>query len=203
MDVELLVRLRSKGGKGAVRALRRENRVPAVLFGPKTDPVCLSLSAKRLEKLLKDMGEESKLLRLVFEDDGDRQTRQVLIREVQVHPVRRRFFHVDFYEVPLDHAIVVDVPVELQGESVGVKKGGVLNLIRRVISVRCLPGDIPEKVQVDVSDLDIGDTIHVGDLLDKVTFELADDKAFAVVNVTSAEGKAESKGGDEEGGSSD
>jgi large subunit ribosomal protein L25 len=192
MDVELSVATRSKGSKGSVRTLRREDKVPGILYGPKTAPVPLSLSAKRLERLLREMGEESKLLRLTFEDGDGPRTRQVLIREVQVHPVRRRFLHVDFYEVPLDQAIEVDVPVELLGEPVGVKmKGGMLNLIRRTVSVRCLPGEIPEKVQIDISDLDVGDTIHVGDLIGKVGFELADDPSFAVLNVASAEGKDE------------
>jgi large subunit ribosomal protein L25 len=200
MDVELLVATRKKGNKGSVGALRREDRVPGILYGPKTAPVPLSLSAKRLEKLLKDMGEESKLLRLTFEDGDGPKTRQVLIREVQIHPVRRRFLHVDFYEVPMDQAIVVDIPVELLGEPVGVKmKGGMLNLIRRTISVRCLPGEIPEKVQIDVAGLDVGDTIHVGDLMDKVSFELADDPSFAVANVSSAEGKEEAAGSEAEG----
>ena len=121
MDVELSVQLRTKTGTGAARRLRKEDTVPAILYGPKTAPVLLAVPAIRLLKLLRDMGEESKLIRLAIGDGKDQQIRQALIREVQTHPVRRRFLHVDFYEVPLDQPILVEVPVELDGEPVGEK----------------------------------------------------------------------------------
>ncbi len=188
MDIELTAKTRNNKGKGAARSLRRQELVPAVLYGPKTAPVSLSVTALRLEKLLREMGEESKLLRLTVDDGQNSQTRQVLIREIQVHPYRKRFLHVDFYEVPLDHPIVVDVPVEVMGEPVGVKKGGTLNLIQRTLSVRCLPRDIPEKIQIDVSDLDIGFSIHVDDIMKQVSFELVDEPTAAVINVVAPEG---------------
>ncbi len=195
MNVELQAKLRASSGKGPARRLRSEEMVPAVLYGPKTESVSLSISANRLEKLLRDMGEEkSKLLRLIIEDGGDSAAKQVLIREIQVHPVRRRFLHVDFYEAPLDRPIVVDVPVELQGESIGVKKGGTLNLIRRLLSVRCLPAEIPEKVQIDVQSMDLGSTIYVRDLQGKVPFDLVGESNAAIVNIVSPEGKKGAEG---------
>jgi large subunit ribosomal protein L25 len=193
MDVELTVQMRNGTGKGAARRLRRTEMIPAVLYGPKMEATSLAVPAKRLEKLLRDMGQESKLLQLHIEGGEEVQARQALIREVQVHPVRRRFFHVDFYEVPLDRPIVVAVPVDLIGDSIGIKKGGTLNLIRRVIAVRCLPSDIPEKIPVDISALDLGDTIHISALSGTVPFELADDPNFAVVNIVAPEGKAEAE----------
>ena len=168
--------------------------VPAILYGPKTAPVRLAVPAIRLLKLLREMGEESKLIRLVIGDGEARQIRQALIREVQTHPVRRRFLHVDFYEVPLDHPIVVDVPVELDGESIGEKKGGVLDLIRRTLSVRCLPGEIPDRVHIDISNMDLGSSIHVADLVGRVPFELVDDKSFAVVAIAVPEEIRQSSG---------
>jgi len=189
MNVEMTVQVRTGTGKELAGRLRRAEQVPAVLYGPKAQTLSLSVPAAQLEKLLRDMGEESRLLRLTIEGGEEQQVRQVLIREIQVHPIRRRFLHVDFYEVPLDRAIVVEVPVEMQGEAVGIKKGGTLNLIRRTLAVRCLPGEIPERIQVDISGLDLGDTIHVADLLEKVPFELVGDRSFAVVTVASPEGK--------------
>ena len=183
MDIEMNVQLRTKTGKGAARRLRRGDAVPAILYGPKTASVPLSVPAIRLLKLLREMGEESKLIRLVIGDGEERQVRQALIREVQTHPVRRRFVHVDFYEVPLDQPIVVEVPVELDGESIGEQKGGVLDLIRRTLAVRCLPGEIPERVHIDISNMDLGSSIRVADLIDLVPFELVDDRNFAVVAV--------------------
>ena len=191
MDIELAAQMRTATGKGAARSLRREDKVPAVVYGPKAEPLTISVANNRLEKLLREMGEESKLLRLSIEDGEDRKVRQVLIREVQVHPVRRQFLHVDFYEVPLDHPIVIEVPVELLGEPVGVKEGGLLNLIRRTLSVRCLPGDIPEKVSVDISGLEIGSAVHVSDLVNQVPFELADEEHLTVVTINAPEALAE------------
>ena len=198
MDVELSVQLRTKTGTGAARRLRKEDTVPAILYGPKTAPVLLSVPAIRLLKLLRDMGEESKLIRLAIGDGKDQQIRQALIREVQTHPVRRRFLHVDFYEVPLDQPILVEVPVELDGEPVGEKKGGVLNLIRRTLSVRCLPGEIPERVHIDVSGMDLGSSILVADLIGKVPYELMDDKSAAVVAIAVPEEMAKAAESPEE-----
>jgi large subunit ribosomal protein L25 len=187
MDVELSVQIRTRFGKGASRRLRREESVPAILYGPKTAPVPLAVPAIRLLKLLREMGQESKLIRLVIGDGQGQQVRQALIREVQTHPVRRRFLHVDFYEVPLDQPIVVEVPVELDGESIGEKKGGVLDLIRRTLSVRCLPGEIPDRIHIDISNMDVGSSIHVADLVGRVPFELVDDRSFAVVAIAAPE----------------
>jgi large subunit ribosomal protein L25 len=198
MDVEMHVQVRTKTGTGAARRLRRKDAVPAILYGPKTAPIPLAVSAIRLLKLLRELGEESKLIRLVIGDGESQQVRQALIREVQIHPVRRRFVHVDFYEVPLDQPIVVEVPVELEGESIGEKKGGVLDLIRRTLAVRCLPGEIPERVHIDISNLDLGSTIRVADLVDLVPLELVDDTSFAVVAVAVPEEKAKAEEGSEE-----
>jgi len=196
MNIEIIAQVRNETGKGAARRLRQKESVPAVLYGPKTAPVSLSVSANRMEKLLREMAGESKLLQLTVEDGDERVTRQVLIRELQTHPVRRRFLHIDFFEVPMDQAIVVQVPVELVGESVGVKKGGTINLIRRMMSVRCLPGEIPEKVQINVEALDLGGSIRVGDLVGKVPVELVEDKNIAVLNIAAPEGKKEEAEGE-------
>lgn len=186
MSLELTARKKESTGKGAARTDRRDKRVPAVLYGPKTESISLTVSAHQLEKLLRDTGGESRLLNLHIEDGGDA-ARQVLIREVQVHPYRRRLLHVDFYEVPLDQAIVVEVPVELYGDSIGVSKGGELNLIERTLSVRCLPNQIPEKIRIDIRKLDLGQTLHVEDLQAQETYQFVDDKGMGVVSVIAPE----------------
>ena len=193
MDVALDAQIRSTYGKGAARETRREAMVPANLYGPQTAPLALSVSAKSLEKLLRALGEETRLIQLAVGGDGEVQNRQVLIQEVQVHPVRRRFQHVDFYEAPLDKPIVVKVPIETVNDSIGVKKGGTLNLIRRTLSVRCLPTEIPDRVAIDISAMDLGDTIIVGDLLEKTPFALIDDRRAAIVNIVAPEGAEKSE----------
>jgi large subunit ribosomal protein L25 len=194
MDFELNVQARDRSGKGAARTLRREFRVPAILYGPKTEPVSVSVDALELEKLLREMGGESKLLNLNFDAAG--KARQVLIREVQVHPFKRRFLHVDFYEVPLDQPIVIDVFIQLDGEPMGLKKGGELNVIRRTVAVRCLPGEIPEKIHIDIAGLDMGQTIHVEDIAGGLSFELLEDMAAPIVSVVAPEGAPEGTEGE-------
>jgi len=185
MNLELAAAKRDNRGKGPARGVRREKRVPAVLYGPKTEAMSLSVSSLELEKLLRGTGGESKLLNLNI--DGEGTPKQVLIREVQVHPFRRRFLHVDFYEVPLDQPIVVEVPIILFGDAIGVQKGGEINLIRRTLSVRCLPNQIPEGIRVDVSQLDQGQIIHVEELTAESTFQIVDDKSVGVVSILAPE----------------
>jgi large subunit ribosomal protein L25 len=181
--------------------LRRAAFVPAVVYGPRTSPLPIAVPVKRLEKVLQDTGREARLIRLTIEGDSQNDPRHVLIREMQVHPVRRQFLHVDFYEVSMDQPIVTEVPVELVGEPIGIKMGGMLNLLRRTLSVRCLPGEIPEKVSIEVRGMDVGDTLHVSDLIKQVSFDLVDDVSFAVVSVSGPEGgkaSGESEKGAEE-----
>lgn len=187
MTFELTAATRDRSGKGPARAVRRENRVPAILYGPKTEPVSLSVSALQLEKLLRDTGGESKLLNLNIEGAD---ARQVLIREVQVHPYRRRFLHIDFYEVPLDQPIEIEVVVELVGDSIGVQKGGELNLIQRTLTVRCLPNQIPESIPVNVAKLDLGQILHVEELTAPASYEFVDDPSMGVVSVLAPESAA-------------
>lgn len=190
MTFELTAAKRDRSGKGPARAVRREKRVPAILYGPHTDPMSLTVSSQQLEKLLKETGGESKLVNLNLEGG---QAKQVLIREVQVHPVRRRFLHVDFYEVPLDQPIEVEVVVVLGGDSIGVTKGGELNLIRRTLAVRCLPNQIPESIKVDVTKLDLGQILHVEDLTALASFEFVDEPSVGVVSVIAPESAASSE----------
>lgn len=185
--LELSAKVRERTGKGSVRRLRREEWIPAVCYGPKTAPLPLSVPMNQLLKCLKDMGEETRLIPLVVEDGSTRTTRKVVIREVQVHPHKRRVIHVDFHEVALDEPMTVDVPVEIVGTPAGVPDGGMLNQIRYTLSVRCLPTEIPEKITVDVSGLGLGDSLHVSDLRGKVPFEILDDDSYTVVTVAAPE----------------
>ena len=191
MDVQVIAQLRTTTGKNEARSLRRQEMVPTIFYGPRSQTTSLTVPLIRMEKLFREMGEEQKLLTLVFDDGTARQEKQVMIREIQVHPARRQLLHMDFYEVAMDRAIVVEVPVELKGKPVGVVLGGTLNPLCRFLSVRCLPGEIPDKVEVDVSNMEIGQTLHVADLIGIVPVELADDGGFAVATIEAPEGGAE------------
>lgn len=149
-------------GKGAARSTRREGRIPGILYGHGEESVALSVDAGELKKLVHSISVENTILDLDF---GGSEPYKVLIRELQRHPVRDEFVHIDFFHVAMDEKIQVEIPILLIGTPTGVKnKGGVLDHQLRELEVFCLPGNIPEKVELDVSDLDIGDSIHVSDI---------------------------------------
>ena len=181
-QLNLKVQIRKTLGNGPARVLRREGRMPAVLYGPKIEPVLLSLDIKEFELILKEASVGSVLLNLKIQN-GKTATRVAMIKELQTHPVTGKFLHVDFYEVDMQKKITVKVPVVAQGKSVGVELGGLIQYVRRELEVLCLPTAIPEAIEVDISDLDIGDSIHVEDISLEGDVEIPADTNFTVVTV--------------------
>jgi large subunit ribosomal protein L25 len=163
--VEINVERRTGTGKGAARKLRRAGRVPGILYGPQRSTTQISVQAEQFERRLGHL-EGSHLIRLVNGDGGDAELheRMVLLREMQRHPVTGRVLHADFYEVDLTERLVVSVPLHFVGKAVGVVAGGILQPILREIEVECLPTEIPEFIEVDVSELGIHDAVHLTDL---------------------------------------
>ena len=154
---------REAGGKGAARKLRQAGRIPAVLYGKDMDTVVLSLDAMEVEHLFQAISVENTIVELEIE--GEKESHQTLVREIQSHPFRYELVHVDFLRIQSDVEVDVEVPVELVGTPVGVKQhGGVLEQIVHELPVRCLPSLIPEIIEVDVSGLDIDDSLHLSDL---------------------------------------
>ncbi|HET6637912.1 MAG TPA: 50S ribosomal protein L25/general stress protein Ctc [Gemmatimonadota bacterium] len=155
-------RSRESRGKGAARQTRRQGRIPGVLYGHGEDSVALSVDANDLHRLVHTISIENTIVDL---DLGSGEPYKVLIRELQRHPFRDEFVHIDFFHVAMDEKIQVEVPIVLVGTPTGVKnKGGVLDHQLRELEVFCLPGSIPEKIELEVSNLDIGDSIHVSDI---------------------------------------
>jgi large subunit ribosomal protein L25 len=154
---------RRGSGKGAARSLRREGKIPAVIYGRGRDPEPLAVDAGALTRLLSQVAASTTLLDVAVEG---RAPVKALIREIQRNPVRPSdIIHLDLYQVQADEKITVEVPVRLVGVPEGVKNfGGVLDHIMHHLSVRVFPADIPEHVDVDVSALNIGQSIHVGEL---------------------------------------
>jgi large subunit ribosomal protein L25 len=133
------------------------------LYGPKRETLPLTVSPIDLDKIYKMSGTEQVILNLVIENGGTQKV-TVLVKEVQASPVTRQYLHMDFLEISLDEEIVVRVPVEVTGKSTGIERGGFLQLVRHELEVSCLPSDMPDKIEVDITDLDIGDAIHVEDI---------------------------------------
>ena len=188
--INLNARIRKTIGNSPARALRREGRIPAVLYGPKTEPTLLSIDAKEFEQIVKKSTIGSALLNLQMQD-GDTQSRPVMVKELQTHPVSQRFLHVDFYEVDMQRKIKVMVPVVAKGKARGVADGGLMQIVNREIEVLCLPTEIPEAFEVDVSDLGIGDAIHLQDIQRVGNIEIIADSNYTVVTVLAPKMEAE------------
>lgn len=179
---KLKATVRELTGNGPARVLRREGRMPAVLYGPKTEPVLLSVDIKEFETIIKKSSVGQALLNLVIQN-GKEITKPAMIKELQSNPVNGNLLHVDFYEIDMQRKIRVMVPVTTTGQSVGVELGGLLQIVRREIEVLCLPTDIPEAFEVDITDLDVGDSVHVEDIELGENVEIQSDVNFTVVTI--------------------
>ena len=151
-------RARDRAGKGSARAARREGLVPAVIYGDKKDPFTIVVTLRDLEKLLKP-GFFSHLIDIEVAGEKHR----VLPRDLQQHPVSDRALHVDFLRVSATSELTVEVPVEFINDeaSPGLRRGGVLNVVRHDVEVYCLADNIPEKITIDLTGLQIGDSVHI------------------------------------------
>ena len=174
---------RSLARRGGVKKLRAKGRVPAVIYGGKAKPENVELKSKDLQNLIKHSVSENILLDLAIEGDA-KKTRLALVKEVQHHALRNEILHVDLHEVAADEKVTVMVPVETVGEAAGVKTGGgVLEHVLFKVRARALPKDLPEVLEVDVSHLEIGQTIHLGDIKPPPGVELLGDKKVSVISV--------------------
>lgn len=183
-QIELKASVRKDTGNGPARVLRREGRVPAVLYGRDTEPVLLSVSTDDFEEILKKGKVSQVLLNLVIQN-GKTFEKSVIIKELQTHPVSKDFLHIDFYEIDMKRKIVVNVPVVTKGKSKGVELGGVLQIIRHELEVMCYPGDIPEEIVIDITELDMGDSVHVEEIPLEGDMEIQADVNYTVLTVLS------------------
>lgn len=181
-QINLEAQVRKTTGNGPARVLRREGRIPAILYGPKTDPIMLSIDNKEFEQIVKKASIGSALLKLEIKN-GQTDARSAMVKELQTHPVTGQFLHVDFYEVDLARKINAMVPVTVTGKSQGVEDGGILQIVRRELEVFCLPTAIPEAIEVDISELEIGGSIHVNEITLPSDVELPEDIDFTVITI--------------------
>lgn len=182
---------RGKSGSSAVRRLRREGWVPAVVYGEGKAAVTVQVREHDFQKKLGRHSGENLILDLEIRDAG---TRKVLLKDVQHNPLTSRMAHVDFYEVSMTRKIRVDIPITLKGDPIGVtQNGGILDHLLRVVEVECLPGDLIEEIVVDVAGLDVGKHLNVRDIrLDPAKFAIltAPEIAIAAVSLPRAEEEA-------------
>ncbi|MBV6521624.1 MAG: 50S ribosomal protein L25 [Gemmatimonadaceae bacterium] len=158
---QLTARSRARSGKGAARSLRRDGFVPGVIYGHARQPLAVSVNARELSRLLDHISAENTVIELTIDDTVSR----TLIREIQRHPLRRSVIHVDFQELVAGEKVIVRIPIVLVGTSIGVRQsGGILNHVTTELECRVDPSNIPNRIELDISDLNIGRTIHVSEL---------------------------------------
>ncbi|HET9217731.1 MAG TPA: 50S ribosomal protein L25, partial [Terriglobia bacterium] len=174
---------RADRGKNAARRLRAKGMIPAVVYGGKGDSVAVSVDPKTLLRVLRSEAGRNTILSL---DLGDGGKTSAILKSWQVDPVDEKFIHADFYRIAMDVAIKVKVPILTKGEARGVKvDAGILEIIMREVEVECLPGDIPERIEVDVTDLGIHGALRVSDLKISDKVKILDEADQIVVHVVS------------------
>ena len=180
-SAQLSASARQDGGKGVARKLRSEGRVPAVVYGHGRDPLPLSINTRELEKLLDHIAAESTVIDLDIDGKGSR----TLIREIQRHPFKRQILHVDFQELVAGEKITVRLPIVLIGVPDGVRMdGGVLDQTMRELEVEVDPSNIPNHVELDVTRLVIGSSVHVSDIPLPEGVEVLEDQDASVCVVS-------------------
>lgn len=163
-QLTLKARAREERGKSATRKMRQNNRIPAVFYGPRVQPLALSVDVTDLQKVLRQTSSENIILELQIQTDGGSDSHTVILKELQVDPVRPVYYHADFYEIPMDKELSFQIPLHLVNTPVGAGKGGILEHVLRELTVFCLPTKLVERIDVDVSGLDMGDSLHVRDI---------------------------------------
>ena len=159
-EVTLVADANRPVGKSAARKIRREGKVPAIVYGLGSDPTPVAIPTREFEHIVHGPGGINTLISLDMSGKKD----LVLARQLVRHPVRRNLVHVDFIRVSRDVAVAAEVPIHLTGESIGVKEGGLLEQDTFTLSIEAKPGDLPNAIEADVSALNIGDQLTVADL---------------------------------------
>jgi large subunit ribosomal protein L25 len=155
--------MRKETGKGPARRMRMTGYVPAVFYGSRAEAMHLSVNAADLLKLMKRR-EENVFIRLII-NDGDKKLEKLsMVKEVQMEPVSRRFYHADFYEISMDNPFTFEIPIHFEGTPVGIENGGELQHVKRELKVSCIPTKLPDFIAVDISGLNIGDHLKVADI---------------------------------------
>mgnify|MGYP001269538421 CR=1 FL=1 len=158
--ISISAETRDRAGKGVARAQRRAGRVPAVIYGNKQDPMMISLEGREVERLI----QSPQFFTQIFEVGVNGEKHQVLARDLQLHPVTDRALHIDFMRFNENTRIVMSIPVVFKNEeaSPGLKRGGVLNIVRRDVELLCSPLNIPGELSFNLDGLEIGDSLHIG-----------------------------------------
>ncbi|HUP22049.1 MAG TPA: 50S ribosomal protein L25 [Thermoanaerobaculia bacterium] len=187
---------RENKGKNASRRLRRAGLVPAVVYGGDVEPLPIQVETRIVHRLLKTSGENAVFL---LKLQGTEESRHSMVKDIQYDPLTGGLIHIDFLRVSMDERVQVRAPIELMGVAIGVKRdGGLLDFISREIEVECLPADIPEHIEIDVSELLIGQHVEAGQVTLPENVVLVDDPGKVLISVSMPRTAAETTTGEED-----
>jgi large subunit ribosomal protein L25 len=183
-QAKLTAQRRTQVGRNAIKKIKAAGMVPGVIYGSAQEPVNLQINGRELLNVLSHASGENILVELEILDGGEKQNALAMIQEIQHHPLQREILHVDFHAVSANETVSAEVPIDTVGEAVGVKvHGGLLEHILRYLEVECLPGDLPQVIEVDVSNLEVGQSLHVRELILPPGVEAITDPEQTVVAV--------------------
>jgi large subunit ribosomal protein L25 len=186
-QVKLKAQKRTLVGRNAIKKIKEKGLVPGVIYGSQAVPIALQVDGRELANVLAHASSEHVLVDLEIVDDGASSNRLALIQEIQHHPLRRELLHVDFHAVSTTEKITSEVPIEAVGEPLGVRTfGGLLEYSLRTLEVECYPQDLPDIVRIDVTNLNIGESLHVRDIQLPSGVEALTDEDLTVASVVAS-----------------
>jgi len=188
-QVTLKAMKREKTGKETAKKLRKAGFIPAILYGKEIEPIAFALSYSEFEKVYNRYKGEAVIYTLEI-SNGEVLRKQAILKEYQRHPVTDKFIHLDFQAIEEGHTVELEVPIEFVGKPVGITKGGILEIMIHELTIECLPKDIPDKITVDISHLDIGDSLHVRDIKVPENLKIKDHPEETVATVVAEEAEA-------------
>jgi len=179
---DLAAQVRKEQKKGPARRLRQQGFVPAIFYGGNTENIQLAVKSSDLLKLHKEKKDHA-FIKLIIDDGGAKMEKLSLIKELQTQPLTGKLYHADFYEVDMKKKLAFEVDLNFMGKCIGVENGGELQHIKREVRILCLPTDLPDHIDVDITNLGIGHSIKVRDLKLPENMEFVDPEDAAVVSV--------------------
>ncbi|HJX35080.1 MAG TPA: 50S ribosomal protein L25 [Desulfatiglandales bacterium] len=180
---DLAARVRDQKGKDAAKRMRRGKRIPAIFYGPKTDSLMLTVDSSSLKTIMNKTAGENIILRLQIESDKGTDAKMVILKELVTDPIKDSYVHVDFHEISMDKKLTVNVPIRLINTPVGVANGGILQHVKREMAISCLPDKLLDFIEADVSNLNIGDSIHFHDIILPEGITSVEEEKFTVAVV--------------------
>ena len=184
IEVDLNANIRSQFGKGAARTLRREGLTPAILYGEQKEPMALKLETKSFTQTLLKLQRQNAVITLNIKNNDDESKKTVLLKEIQIDPVLDTLKHADFLEISLDSPITIPVLVKYSGTAEGVEAGGNLFISRDKVSIKGLPMDIPDFLEVDITPLQLNQNITCQDLTIPENITLIEDENLVCAGIT-------------------